>query len=85
MRIERSERFKRDFQSLSKSVQRRCEKQLILFLQNPRHPSLGVKKMEGSHTIWEARITRSYRFTFEISEGACVLRRIGTHDILRAP
>lgn len=85
MRIQRTERFKRDFQALPEPIQRRAEKQLALFLQNPRHPSLGVKKMEGFQNIWEGRITQSYRFTFQIREGACVLRRIGTHDILSTP
>lgn len=85
MRIERSKRFKRDYQALPKPIQRRTEKQLALFLQNPRHPSLGVKKMGGFQNTWEGRITKNYRFTFQIREGACILRRIGAHDILDTP
>ncbi|MCL5669944.1 MAG: hypothetical protein M1423_01375 [Acidobacteria bacterium] len=83
--MERTERFKRDFQALPEPIQRRTEKQLALFLQNPRHPSLGIKKLEGMQDIWEGRITRNYRFTFEVHEDHCTLRRIGTHDILRTP
>ena len=85
MRLERTERFKRDFRSLPEPIQRRAEKQLALFLQNPRHPSLSVKKMGGFQGIWEGRITKNYRFTFEIREDTCILRRIGTHDILETP
>lgn len=85
MRLQRSERFKRDFQSLSAIIRRRAEKQLALFVNNPGHPSLRIKKMQGLPGIWEGRVTRKYRFTFEFREDVCILRRIGTHDILEAP
>ena len=85
MRLERTDRFKRDFISLPESIKRRAERQLILFVQNPRHPSLRIKKMEGTKDIWEGRITKGYRFTFQVRAVFCTLRRIGTHDILKTP
>jgi mRNA interferase RelE/StbE len=85
MKLQRSERFKREFQSLPATIQRRAEKQLALFLNNSRHPSLRIKKMQGIPGIWEGRITRSYRFTFELHNDLCILLRIGTHDILITP
>jgi mRNA-degrading endonuclease YafQ of YafQ-DinJ toxin-antitoxin module len=39
--------------------------------------------MRGVENIWEARVTLSYRITYEVSGETLVLRRIGTHDILR--
>jgi mRNA-degrading endonuclease YafQ of YafQ-DinJ toxin-antitoxin module len=56
-----------------------------LFLENPKHPSLHIKKMKGHPEIWEGRITRDYRFTFKVVENTYFLRRIGTHDILKTP
>jgi len=85
MRFERTERFKQDFKSLPETIQRRTETQLARFVENPRHPSLRIKKMGGFQDIWEGRITQTYRFTFQIREGTCTLRRIGTHDILDTP
>lgn len=85
MTFEHTERFKRDFQSLPESIQQRAEKQLERFLENPRHPSLGIKKMHGFAEIWEGRITQSHRFTFQIREDICTLRRIGPHGILARP
>jgi hypothetical protein len=41
--------------------------------------------MQDPRDIWEGRISRSYRFTFQITEDAYVLRAIGTHDILSKP
>jgi len=85
MRIERTVRFKRDFKGLPESLKRRAEKQLTLLFQNPSHPSLRIKKMEGSKDIWEGRITKAHRFTFQIREDTCLLRRIESHDILKTP
>lgn len=85
MRLVRTERFKSDFARLPEPIKRRVRKQLSLLLQNPRHRSLRIKKMEGSRDIWEGRITKNYRFTFQIHRDAYLLRRIGTHDILKSP
>ncbi len=77
--------FQRDFQDLPREIQSQAEKQLALFVENPRHPSLRIKKMEGFRNIWEGRITRSYRFTFQLEDDTVILRRIGTHDTLKHP
>ena len=85
MRVARDPSFIRDFAGLPAAIQERAEKKLALFLTNPRHPSLQTHKMEGSHEIWEGRITDDYRFTFRIAGDLYQLRRIGTHEIYKRP
>lgn len=88
MQVFRTKAFKRDYQMLPQNLQQRVDKQLKLFVQNPRHPSLQVKKMEGKwgeQGIFEARVTQGYRFTFKIEGDLYTLRRVGPHDILRSP
>ena len=85
MRIQEQQRFRQDFLALPETIKRRAVKQLALFLTDPRHPSLQVKKMKGHDRIWEGRITRDYRFTFQIEGEAYVLRRIGPHRVLDRP
>jgi mRNA-degrading endonuclease RelE of RelBE toxin-antitoxin system len=77
--------FIRDYQALPKQLQQTVDKKLQLFLKNPRHPSLHIKKMQDPREIWEGRIIRGYRFTFQMEEEVCLLRRLGTHDILKTP
>ena len=77
--------FIKDYRSLPKQIQKATDKQLELLLANIRHPSLNIKKMHDPRNIWEGRVTREYRFTFQIEEDTCILRRIGTHDILKQP
>jgi mRNA interferase RelE/StbE len=90
MRLLRTDRFKLDFQKLPERIKRSAEKAFRFFMQNPRHPSLRVKKMEGQRDpegrdIWEARVTQAYRFTFAIDGETYILYRIGPHDIERHP
>ena len=85
MRIQTTKPFDRDYDSLQKGIKERASKQLTLLLENPRHPSLRLKKIKGHPTMWEGRITESYRFTFQIVGETYLLIRIGTHEILRTP
>ena len=75
--------FERDFFTLSEALQIRVEKTLRLLAANPRHPSLRTKKLEGAKDVWEARVSLSYRITYQASGDTLILRRVGSHDILR--
>lgn len=77
--------FVRDYQKLPQDIQELTDKQLGLLLSNPKHRSLNMKKMKDPRDIWEARITMSYRFTFQVADDTYILRKVGTHDILRNP
>ncbi len=85
MRILTTRPLEEDYNGLPDSIKEPVDKQLALLLENPRHPSLRVKKIKGHPSIWEGRITKQYRFTFQIVEDLWLLRRIGTHSILKTP
>ncbi len=77
--------FLRDYRKLPQDIQQLTDKQLGFLLSNPKHPSLNLKKMNDPRNIWECRITMSYRFTFQITEELYILRKVGSHDVLRNP
>lgn len=85
MTIQTTKPFDRDYALLPESMKRRAEKQFRLLLENPRHPSLRIKKMEDPREIWEGSITKHYRFTFQIIGEIDLLRRIGIHEMSRRP
>lgn len=85
MKIQTTGPFDRDYDDLPDSIKEQTDKQLSLFLDNPHHPSLRVKKIKGYPKIWEGRITKNYRFTFQIEGEIYIFRRIGTHSILKIP
>ncbi len=85
MKIIFSNSFEKDYKKLPVKIQKLLDEQLIMLLENSRHPSLRIKKMQGHRSIWEGRITQSYRFTFEKINDTYVIRRAGTHPILNSP
>ncbi|MBM4350939.1 MAG: hypothetical protein FJ106_13750 [Deltaproteobacteria bacterium] len=85
MKIQTAKPFDEDYRALTEAIKERAHKQFVLLMENPHHPSLRVKKIKGHPNIWEGRVTKSYRFTFQISGEIYLFRRIGTHDILKTP
>ena len=86
MNFRRTSRFLEDYRSLRPEISLKVDKTIELLLANPRHPSLCVKKMHGKPVVWEARVDRQHRMTFEIQGDLYVLRGVGKHDeTLRQP
>ena len=83
MRIVESAQFQRRFAALPATIKARARKQLALFVQNWRHPSLQTEKAKGHRNLWKGRITQRYRFVFRIEGDTYVLLDIGPHDIER--
>ncbi|MEX0682917.1 MAG: hypothetical protein WD904_10570 [Dehalococcoidia bacterium] len=77
--------FDRSFKRLPKHIQADAIEKFARFLDDPSHPSLRVKRVKGTEDIWEMSVTMNYSVTFEVEEERLILRRIGTHDILRHP
>ena len=77
--------FKEQYEKLPDPIQKRVDEKLKLLLSDPRRPSLQVSKMKDFEEIWEGKISRGYRFTFQIKEDSYILRKIGKHEILRKP
>lgn len=86
MEVFLTEQFERAYQEISDAERRSVRKALILLGENPRHPSLRVKKMEGRRNIWEARPSKRLRMTFELVKGTVIMRNLGEHDkVLKRP
>jgi mRNA-degrading endonuclease RelE of RelBE toxin-antitoxin system len=61
VKIRLKETFKKDYHKLPASLQILTDGKIEMLADNPRHPSLRVKKMEGHKNILEASITMKYR------------------------
>jgi mRNA-degrading endonuclease RelE of RelBE toxin-antitoxin system len=77
--------FKKDYSRLPNAIQVKVDKQLEFLLANPDHPSLNLHLVRGTHGIWEGYVDYHYRFTFELDGDCVVLRKVGTHDVLKKP
>ena len=84
MKVFTTKRFDRDYAKLSSELKNRVDEKLKFLIVNPEHSSLQFKKMQGTK-IWEMKLTKGYRITFDKTSDTYILRRVGTHDILRRP
>jgi len=75
--------FDKSFLTLPAGIRQRALEKLDLYENDPRPPSLRVKKMVGTPDIWEMSVTKDYRITFQRDGNAVLLRNIGTQDILK--
>jgi mRNA interferase RelE/StbE len=80
MRLQYTHRFQRAYNDLTDDDAERVKKALRLLVENPRHPSLRVKRIQGTDHIWEASASLSIRLTFEMQGDLIVLRNVGAHD-----
>lgn len=81
-----TEQFEQAYEKLTKAEKRSVRKALGLLGDNPKHPSLRVKKMEGRKDIWEARSTKRIRMTFGMTGETIIMRNVGEHDkVLKKP
>jgi len=79
MRAQFSERFIRSYEGAPAEIRRAFDRKLALLLQDLRHPSLRAKKYDEARDIWQARVTRGWRFFFRIEDDAYRLLDIIAH------
>jgi mRNA interferase RelE/StbE len=79
MHLVLSKRFDRSLRDAPQAVQRAFWKQAERLLLNLRHPSLCAKKYGGLDKLWQARVTRDWRFYFTIERDAYALVDITAH------
>lgn len=77
-----SKKFKKQYKALPNEIQQAFNEKLSLFIADMLHPSIRVKKIQGTQDRWEGSVTMKYRFTFHFDGETVIFRTIGSHDIL---
>ncbi len=80
MRIARTDGFKNVWKQLTEEQKALARKAIENLIADMRYPGLRVKKIKGTENIWEARVSRSLRMSFQIDGDTIILRNIGQHD-----
>ena len=79
MRVRFTTRSRRQYADAPLEIQRAFDRHLELLLENLRHPSLRAKKYDEANDIWQARVTRGWRFYFRIEADTYLVLSLITH------
>jgi len=79
MKLLYSPRFQKQYRDAPLPVQKAFDKQAKLLVQDLRHPSLRAKKYDEARDVWQARVTRDWRFYFSIEGDTYNLHTIMPH------
>ena len=71
--------LKKSYDRLPQHLKNKTKKAVDILKINFFYPSLHTKKMQGIN-VWEARVDRSYLFTFDKDNDTLILRTVGPHD-----
>ncbi len=79
-----TERFQKHFKSLSENEKKQLKKKLTLLSENPMHPSLRTKRIQGTDNLFESSVNMNIRIIwFYEGDLMIILVDVGHHDILK--
>ncbi len=79
MKLRFTAKADKDYASLPAVIRKAFGKQLRFLLADRAHPSLHAKKYSEALDVWQARVTRDWRFYFKIDREEYVIPSIIPH------
>ena len=74
-------RFMQNFANLDPISQKSVRKAVEILAENPKHPSLRAKRVQGTDRVFEASANMDIRLIWQYeSENVILLRNCGHHD-----
>jgi hypothetical protein len=74
-----TEKFAGQLADAPSDVQRAFARQLAHLMRGLRHPGLHAKKYDEARNLWQARLTRDWRFYFRIEGDTYLLEMMIAH------
>ena len=77
-------RFQKHYEILSAKEKKQLKTKLVLLAENPMHPSLRTKRIQGTRDLFECSVNMDLRIIWYYEgDTLIVLLDVGHHDILR--
>ncbi|MBO4359433.1 MAG: cytotoxin [Eubacteriaceae bacterium] len=84
LKITYSDRFIKHYRKLTDVEKRQLKSKLSMFADDPFHPSLRTKRIQGTDALFEFSVNMDIRVIwFFDGEDVVILLDVGHHDILR--
>ena len=79
-----TDRFQKHFRTLTEQEKKQLRQKLELLVENPLHPSLRTKRIQGTTDLFEFSVNMSIRVIwFYENNQMIILVDVGHHDILK--
>jgi len=76
-------RFEKHFQDLNPQEKKQLQNKLRLLAENPMHPSLRTKRIQGTKDLFECSVNMDIRIIWYYEgDKLIILLDVGHHDIL---
>ena len=76
--------FTKSYKKLSSHLQKQIDNKLLLLAENPSHPSLRTKRIQGTQRLFESSVNMDVRLIWYYEDDHLViLLDVGHHDILK--
>ena len=79
MKLDYHPRVARQLADAPLAIRRAFDEKVKLLAGNLRHPSLRAKKYDAAKNIWQARVTHSWRFFFQIRGDTYIILSVIPH------
>lgn len=84
LKITYSDRFQKHFKELTSVEKKQFYSKLRLFSENPLHPSLRTKRIQGTDNLYEFSVNMDIRVIwFYEGDSLVALIDVGHHDIFK--
>ena len=79
-----TKRFTKHFKTLSENEKKQLKNKVTLLSENPLHPSLRTKRIQGTTDLFECSVNMDVRIIWYYEgEQMIILMDVGHHDILK--
>lgn len=79
-----TDRFQRHYKNLTAQEKKQLMKKLELLAENPLHPSLRTKRIQGTNDLFECSVNMDIRIIWYYEgDKMIILLDVGHHDILK--
>lgn len=84
LKITFTDRFQKHYNDLNNTEKKQLKNKLTLLSENPLHPSLRTKRIQGTEDLFECSVNMDIRIIWYYEgETMIILVDIGHHDILK--
>lgn len=83
-KITYTDRFKKHYKKMQTNEKKQIRSKIDLLSQNPNHPSLRTKRIQGTDDLFECSVTMDIQIIWYYEgEKIIILLDVGHHDVLK--